>query len=276
LAGELDKQRNIYGYNDRRKIMIKKTIPYLLLTLLVFGGDSVYSVVLCQGKSAPVANQTQNPVKLNDVTATNTSGDDPYLQMIYRNFYNTYKISPGDQLAIRVVGQPEYSLDKVDVTPMGTVYHPLIGETELVGLTVPQAKERLSRQFSEYIVRPVVSVQMLQSTGAKVGVLGEVTNPGVVVMTRPMTLLDAVTAAGGFTNFGNQSHVTVLRQEGGGKTRAFEVDLKPMMHGKATDEPVMLNAGDTVIVKGNMKKSLAFVTSLVGFGNFVSIIATRY
>src|SRR5262249_48047083 len=123
---------------------------------------------------------------------------------------------------------------------------------------------------------PVVSVQMLQSTGAKIGVLGEVTNPGVVLMTRPMTVLDAVTAAGGFTNFGSESHVTVLRQMGGGRSRSFEVNLKPTMHGKETEEPVMLNAGDTVIVKGNMKKSLAFITSLVGFGNFVAIIGTRY
>jgi len=256
--------------------MIKRTISYLLLALLMIGGNCFS--VFGQGKSASPANQSnqgQEQVKLRDVTSTNTSGDDPYLQMIYRNFYNTYKISPGDQLAIRVVGQPEYSLDKVDVTPMGSVYHPLIGETELVGLTIPQAREKLSRQFSEYIVNPVVSVQMLQSTGAKIGVLGEVTNPGVIIMTRPMTVLDAVTAAGGFTNFGSETHVTILRQPGGGKTRAFEVNLKPELHGQSVDEPVMLNAGDTVIVKGNMKKSLAFVASLVGFASFISLVG-RY
>ncbi|HZS48348.1 MAG TPA: polysaccharide biosynthesis/export family protein [Blastocatellia bacterium] len=254
---------------------LKKMMTHFIAGLLIIGINCFSVVVFGQGKNTSASNQPQAS-RLNDVTPTNTSGDDPYLQTIYRNFYNTYRISPGDELAIRVVGQPDYTLDKVDVTPMGTIYHPLIGETEVVGLTVPQVKEKLTRQFSEYVVNPVLSVQMLQSTGAKIGVLGEVTNPGVIVMGRPMTVLDAITAAGGFTNFGSESHVTVLRQQGGGKTRAFEVDLKPTMHGKATDEPVMLNAGDTVVVKGNMKKSLAFVTSLVGFGNFVAIIGTRY
>ena len=76
---------------------------------------------------------------------------DPYFKNIYRDFYDHYRIGPADALAIRVVGQPEYSLEKVVVSPVGRVYHPLVGDVEVVGMTVTAATEKLRLALAEYI-----------------------------------------------------------------------------------------------------------------------------
>jgi protein involved in polysaccharide export with SLBB domain len=199
---------------------------------------------------------------------------DPYFKTIYRDFYDHYKIGPADALAVRVVGQPEYSLEKVVVSPVGRVYHPLVGDVEVVGLTITAATEKLRLALAEYIRDPRVSVALLEANSAKVGVLGDVNHPGIVLMARPMTVLEAISAAGGVTDFGSKSNITLLRQSGDGSMRTFKVNLKRVMEAKASpEENPQLQAGDTLIVHGNFKKTLQTVTALAGFGSFVRLVS---
>ncbi len=201
---------------------------------------------------------------------------DPYFKTIYRDFYERYKLGPADALAVHVVGQPEYSLDKVVVSPVGRVYHPLVGDVEVVGLTISGATEKLRLALAEYIRDPRVSVSLLEANSAKVGVLGDVTHPGIIVMTHPMTVLEAIAQAGGVTDFGSKSDITLLRQTGDGAMRITKVNLKRVMQAKASpEENPQVQAGDTLIVHGNFKKTLATITQLAGFGSFVRIVSGR-
>ncbi|MFL6213215.1 MAG: polysaccharide biosynthesis/export family protein [Blastocatellia bacterium] len=199
---------------------------------------------------------------------------DPYFKNIYRDFFEHYKIGPADALAIRVVGQPEYSLEKVIVSPVGRVYHPLVGDVEVVGLTVTAATEKLRLALAEYIRDPRVSVSLLEANSAKVGVLGDVSHPGIVLMARPMTVLEAIAAAGGVTDLGSKSNITLLRQSGDGSMHTIKINLKRVMEAKASpEENPQVQAGDTLIVHGNFKKTLATISQLAGFGSFMRIIA---
>jgi polysaccharide export outer membrane protein len=201
---------------------------------------------------------------------------DPYFKTIYRDFYEQYKIGPADLLAVRVVGQPDYSLEKVEVSPVGRIYHPLIGDIDVVGLTISRATEKLTLALSEYVREPRVSVALLEANSAKIGVLGDVTHPGIVLMARPMTVLDAISASGGVTDFGSKSDIMLLRQMGDGTMRTLKVNLKRVMEAKASpEENLMLQAGDTLIVHGNFKKTLTTITQLAGFGSFVRIVSGR-
>ena len=201
---------------------------------------------------------------------------DPYFKNIYRDFFEHYKIGPADALAIRVVGQPEYSLEKVIVSPVGRIYHPLVGDVEVVGLTVTSATEKLKLALAEYIRDPRVSVSLLEANSAKVGVIGDVTHPGIVLMARPMTVLEAIAAAGGVTDFGSKSNITLLRQAGDGSMHTIKVNLKRVMEAKASpEENPQVQAGDTLIVHGNFKKTMATITQMAGFGSFMRIIAGR-
>ena len=201
---------------------------------------------------------------------------DPYFKTLYRDFYQTYRIGPADKIAVRVVGQPEYSLEKVEVSPVGRIYHPLIGDIDVAGLSIDRLRDKLTLSFGEFIREPRVSVELVEANSAKIGILGDVTHPGIVVMARPMTVFDAVSSAGGVTDFGSRSNVTLLRLAADGSMRTFKINVKRVMEGKAgAEENPMLQAGDTVIVHGNFRKTLSTITQLAGFGSFVRIIAGR-
>jgi len=204
--------------------------------------------------------------------AAGMAGDagDQYFRDIYRDFYNTYKLGPEDQLALRVQGQPDYSLEQVTISPVGRIFHPLLGELDVAGMTVPKLTERLTLELSQYILDPKVSLSLVSANSAKIGVLGDVLRPGIFIMARPMTVLDAISAAGGVSDTGSKSDVTVLRQRGGAGSLTLKVNVKRILEGKAgAEENFALQAGDTILVHGNTRKKLAAITSMMSFGNFL-------
>lgn len=225
--------------------------------------------------------QTQEPAQSSKLrTTTSSTGSviptdpgDEYFRAIYRDFYNNYKLGPEDQIALRVKGQPDYSLEQVTVSPVGRIYHPLLGDIDVAGMTVPRLADRLTIEFSQYIIDPKVSLSLLSANSAKIGVLGDVTHPGVVVMARPMTVLDALSASGGIADTGSKSEVTVLRQIGDGRMLTRKVNVKRILEGKSEpEENLALQAGDTIIVHGNLRKRISNITSLIGFGNFLGFV----
>jgi len=194
---------------------------------------------------------------------------------IYRNFYDSYRLGPGDVLALRVAQQPDYTVERAKVSPVGRVYHPLLGDVEVAGLTVEQVLVRFGEYLGEYLLNPKVSVELLEANSAKIGVLGEVKAPGIIVMARPMTVMDAVAAAGGFAYTGSKSNVTLLRPSGG-RLVETRINIKRILQGKSSlEENLTLQAGDTLIVRGNAQKAIAEVMSLVGFTQFLAFL-TRY
>ena len=175
---------------------------------------------------------------------------------------------------MRVFGNPDYTLEKVEITPVGSIYHPLLGEVQVVGLTKTRLEEKLTVDLSEYILKPRVTIALLDARSARIGVLGEVINPGVIVMARPMTVLDAIVAAGGFTEFGDRSAVEVHRNRGDGTYNRMKINLKSILDDKASpEENILLKAGDAVTVCGNKKKALTRIASYVGFANFLTFLS---
>jgi polysaccharide export outer membrane protein len=193
---------------------------------------------------------------------------------IYRQFYQTYRLGSNDELAIRVLGQPDYSIERGKISPIGRIYHPLLGDLDVAGLTVDQLTQRLTKDLSEYLINPKVSVSLLEARSAKIAVLGEVIHPGIVVMAEPMTVLDAISASGGFADTGSKANVSLLRQTGQGQWRTLQINVDRILKGRAgAEENLQLRAGDTVIVQGNAKKKLTNIISLTGFASFLSFIA---
>ncbi|HVG17861.1 MAG TPA: polysaccharide biosynthesis/export family protein [Blastocatellia bacterium] len=267
-----------------RNSLISPTKSLLLMALVasVAGGPLAASAAAQKQSPAPPAQFSSQPsdVKpgqaLPRPQATAADADDPFFRRVYKDFYNTYKLGPDDEVAIRVLSQPDYSLEKVKISPVGRIYHPLLGDVEVAGLTVDRLTEKLTLDLSQYIINPKISVSLLEAHSAKIGVLGDVGRPGVVIMTTPMTVLDAITASGGFTDFGSKSNVTILRQSGYDRPRTMKVNVKRILEAKADPEQnIRLQAGDTIIVHGNARKKFGQITSLLGFGHFLAFIAGR-
>jgi len=98
--------------------------------------------------------------------------------------------------------------------------------------------------------------------------------PGILVMNKPMSVLEAITASGGIADTGDKSGVVVLRQLRDGRSQALKVNVKRIIEGKArAEDNLALQAGDTVIVNGSFKKKASYILSLTGFGGFLSFLS---
>lgn len=240
----------------------RETLPATLLALALLAGPALAQEparLALAGREAAAPERA----RLGSVTP------EQELEAVYQRFYESYRLAPDDEIAIHVLGQPDYTVEKVKISPLGRVFHPLLGDVQAAGLSVDQLTARLREELGEFIINPQVSVSLRETNGAKVGVLGEVIRPGVIVMARPMTVLDAIAAAGGFNQFSKSSSVMVLRQQSNGAHATIEVDMKRVLAGKAAPgENVALQPGDTIVVKANRKKTLAFISSLAGLGGF--------
>ncbi|HKP85845.1 MAG TPA: polysaccharide biosynthesis/export family protein [Blastocatellia bacterium] len=194
------------------------------------------------------------------------------INSVYQNFYNAYRLGPGDIIGIYIDKHPEDSVERVTVSPVGKVYFPLLGNVTVVGKTLPQLQEYFSTAVAEYIREPRLTLSLLEAQSAKIGVLGDVKSPGVQVMTRPLRVLDAITQAGGILETGSQS-VSILRQYEDGRAQVLAVDVKKILKGKANpEENAYLRSGDTVIVHGNLFKKIGKVSSVVGITTLVTFL----
>ena len=236
----------------------------------------VMVITIAAGAAAQSQQAAQTQQAAQSQLAETSSGADPYFKDIYSHFYTTYKLGPADEVAIRIVGQPDYTVEKAQVSPMGRLYHPLVGDIIVAGLTLDQATKLLTIEFSQYIREPRVSLSLVAANSSLVGVLGDVARPGILVMSRPMTLLDAISASGGVTDLGSQSNITLVRRAIDGSMRTSKVNIKRVLEGKATPEDnVTLQAGDTLIVNGNTKKKIGMALSTFGFGRFLDFLTRR-
>jgi polysaccharide biosynthesis/export protein len=198
--------------------------------------------------------------------------DDPTFENAYQKFQTGYRLGTGDILAVRVQGHPQYSREALKVSPVGAIYLELLGEVGVAGMTLQQTRDYLTKELSEYLNNPQVSVSLVEAVSAKIAILGDVLRPGIVVMARPMNLLDAITEAGGFAPTGSKSNVELIRNPTGG-SKSKRVNVGKILAGKAAaDENVQLQPGDIVYVHGNMLKTVANITSLAGFGGFTTFM----
>jgi polysaccharide export outer membrane protein len=206
-------------------------------------------------------------------TAAEEAAVQAQINAVYQQFYNSYRLGAGDVIAIYVDKHPQDSVEKVTVSPVGQVYYPLLGNVNVAGKTLAQLQDYFTTSVSEYIREPRVTLSLLEANSSKYGILGDVREPGVKIMTRPMRVFDAITAAGGILDTGNSSNVTVLRQDPFGNVQNVKVNVKKMLQGKANpEENFYLQTGDTIIVHGNTFKTIGKVTSLLGVTSFVSFL----
>jgi polysaccharide biosynthesis/export protein len=110
-----------------------------------------------------------------------------------------------------------YQLDSI-----GDVVLPILGAVNINGMTLTQAQERIQSKALEYLKEPVVDIKLLSF---RVNVGGEVARPGVYYHYQGnLTILDALSLAGGVTHNSNIRDVMVLRQKGN-RTETFVMDL---------------------------------------------------
>jgi polysaccharide export outer membrane protein len=158
-----------------------------------------------------------------------------------------YIIGPADRLRIDVWQNDKLQLPEVPVRPDGKITVPLLDDVQAAGLTTDELKTVLTEKLSEYIQSPTVTVVVLAPLSKRAYVLGEVRSAGPISLGAEMSVLDAITAAGGFTPFANKSKVRVLRRIDG-KELDYTFNYDAFVAGRAPGTNVLLHPGDTVLV----------------------------
>ena len=158
-----------------------------------------------------------------------------------------YIIGPADRLRIDVWQNDKLALAEVPVRPDGMITVPLIDDVQAAGLTPDELKASITEKLSEYVQGPTVTVVVLAPLSKRAYVLGEVRAAGPISLGSDMSVLDAITAAGGFTPFAKKSSVRVLRRVDG-KELDYTFDYDAFVAGKAPGTNVLLHPGDTVLV----------------------------
>ncbi len=158
-----------------------------------------------------------------------------------------YIIGPADHLRIDVWQNEKLQLPDIPVRPDGKITVPLLDDVQAAGLTTDELKTVLTQKLSEFIQSPTVTVVVLMPLSKRAYVLGEVRSAGPISLGADMSVLDAITAAGGFTPFAKKSSVRVLRRVDG-KELDYTFNYDAFVAGRAPGTNVLLHPGDTVLV----------------------------
>ncbi len=158
---------------------------------------------------------------------------------------DSYVIGASDVLAITVWKEQALS-GSLLVRPDGMISLPLLGDVQASGLTPQQLGEQIAARLKKYVQDPNVTVVISQIHSKVVYMLGEVGKKGPIEMTPGMTLLEAISSAGGLTDYANSKKMYILRVEAG-KHVKLPVHYKQALKGDSTFN-LVLSPDDTIIV----------------------------
>ena len=159
---------------------------------------------------------------------------------------STFVIGPEDVLEISVWKEADVSRT-VPVRPDGKISIPLLNDLQATGLTPVQLQEELTQALRKFITGPQVTVIVREINSRRIFVIGEVTRPGAFPMFPSMTVLQALSTAGGFSQFAKLSGVYVLRLENG-KQVTYPFNYKDVIRGLRPEQNINLRPGDTIVV----------------------------
>jgi polysaccharide export outer membrane protein len=169
------------------------------------------------------------------LTAASRAGEDP-----------AYKIGPQDLLKIDV-WKEEQLTRTVPVRPDGKITLPLLNDVQAAGLTPMELAGVISDQLKKYINNPQVTVSVTEINSRRVYVTGEVSKAGAYPLFPRMTVLQALSSSGGFTQFARVKNIYVLRTENGKQVKML-FNYKEAVRGKNPEQNIELVPGDVIVV----------------------------
>lgn len=210
--------------------------PLIVKMNLCLARRVLLACLLCLGWSALFAQETNSaaPLKMeaelrrlppaSTTSTSDTIPDKPVDAGLSQPAQFPDVIGEGDQLLITVFGQPDMSAD-VLVGASGIITLPLVGVIEVKGKTASEVATQFARKLEQgqYLLDPKVSVKVAQQISRSFSVLGEVLRPGRYPLQGPVSMLEALSLAGGTTTRADKSLRILRRTPSAGATTAQEV-----------------------------------------------------
>lgn len=167
-----------------------------------------------------------------------------------------YIIGPLDKLTIFVWRNPELGAEEIQVRPDGRITTPLIQDMVAVGKTPAMLADDIAVMLSQYITEPRVSVIVNEFAGTyaqRVRVIGATEEPASIPYRANMTLLDAMIAVGGLSEFASGNRARLVRYDrASGQQREYALRISSLLRRGDTSANVELQPGDVIIIPESM------------------------
>jgi protein involved in polysaccharide export with SLBB domain len=263
-----------------KKLFTQISVTALALTMAVSASAQSPSATRQRRISAvdqtasSASEQLAKPAAVTDDAETNradAAAEEAAIAPYYNNFFTTYRLGPEDVVSVNVFAQERYSKQGIIIPPSGRIYLALIPEGIFVnGKTCEQVAELIKKKYNEYIIDPQVSVSLDRAGSYRYSVIGDVGQPGIRLMTRRLSVAEAIAEAGGILQTGSKSKVYVLRKQANGNLQPIPVNVSSIYKGQAPDS-VYLVPGDQVVVPGNALKKWQTLTSFLPVLSFARL-----
>ncbi|HWZ45570.1 MAG TPA: polysaccharide biosynthesis/export family protein [Candidatus Saccharimonadales bacterium] len=155
-----------------------------------------------------------------------------------------YTVGEGDLLRVNVWKETEIS-QNVTVRPDGNISMPLIDEFRVAGLTPRQIQELITEKLKAVLTNPQVTVTVTEVRSKVVYITGQIGKPGAYPVVAPTNVLQLIARAGGLNLFANRKDIYILRVLDRSRLR---FNYKEVVKGKHSEQNVVLQPGDTVVV----------------------------
>ena len=169
-----------------------------------------------------------------------------------------YRLGPGDRLSINVFGEAGLDNIQVQLEGDGFIQLPMLGRVSLSNLTLTESQDLLVAEYSAHFLNPWVVVQLAESLSRPVYLLGEFNQAGVIQMTRPTSLIQALSAGSGLSDDAYTRGARLIRD---GQIAA--VDIHGLLNRGQMDQNVWLKPDDTIFVPGLQNLRVYVVGAIV-------------
>lgn len=210
----------------------------------VFGIAGLLVILYCTAGLLAVAQESSSKKESKPAVKAATAPEES--KAVAATTDPAYVIGEEDVLNINVWKEPEVSRT-VPVRPDGKISLPLINDVQAAGLTPAQLGMAITEKLRKFMADPQVTVIVTQINSRRVYIMGEVNRPGAFPMLPNMTVLQALSSAGGFTQFANLKGIYVLRSADG-KQHRFPFSYKDVIKGQRAEQNIVLKPGDTIVV----------------------------
>ena len=158
-----------------------------------------------------------------------------------------YRIQAGDQLDVKFFFHADLN-EQVTVRPDGKISLQLVQEVQAAGLTPAELTEQLVTAYASELQKPRIVVIVRSFNAHKVFVDGEVNKAGLVTMTGPMTLMQAISQGGGLKDTAKTNEVIVIRKLADNRLVPVVMNVDQVINGTDFSQDIALQPNDIVFV----------------------------
>lgn len=204
------------------------------------------------GENVPIAGYSALKIQPDDILkVTITTLDPDFNEVTNINMSNTVASLPVSTSGVSVSG--DRYIDGYLVNKDGNIDVPILGLINVTGLTLDEAKAKISRRASEFYVKPNVNVRL---ANFRVTVIGEVARPGAYIVNEErVSVLDALALSGDLTIYAKRENVMLIRQDGDANKKIVRMNLNDV---NMMNSPYFyLRQGDVIYVEPGKGKAAA-------------------